>query len=853
MRRIAVALAISLVASVLVGSVSTPAISTPVATDSISYTGLGRIFPDPHGCLEEGGSPFAKGLACATDFIQYSEMVDGTTFLEETFPDFVKFYTLHEDFNCKGSPVAKAEDGCAAFRSAGVPQTVTDAGEVVKRDRLPMHMVRITDESVPNKGKEWFVFPLSIHGIERAGAEGGTRAAEDLATWAACEAEKAPDYVDCAHEDNAAPHPLLEATPDKSIMAGDALKKSVIYFIWPNPDGWVRGDRANGANFYQRYNGNGVDLNRDWPEQGWTWRPYTPWSEPESKSYGKVLQAIGPKDKTGKPKWTGGIDLHGMLNAPAFSYTLLGGTERPYGKDQRILQTVKGAWRDAEERLAWSELIKPNDAPADDARMYGVQWGTIWDTIDYTVTGAFGNWIDSPMGLNADGIDNEMAFSHLSNCGIGSCFQQDLEQLHIDGNKSLIYSMINYSYKPENKVFETKGRVAYLHNKGFVSEKRSSIAPKPAFTKLPQQEDVDGILLTKQNDYIHEFDVKGPPKFYNGGIEVLLTCTNVQGVGPCSASVGYLEKRGGVEHPGGNEGDWEVVNSYNGGTDPYLQSGQALHANYPSPGRYRIRINNGDASGAFSASIDFRPEAAWPDPGQLSYKVTNMKFWKMLQKFSKPRIAKLTERKMRTTNRWMRRYDTIVITNKVYPKLAKKLRKWVAKKDGNLVLLDKALKMLPRLRLIPPRLDDGPSVTSIGTYAGHVNFRTATKEVTYNDKLARKVNQPGAAEGANHRHQTYEPVPLGYSLEDGGANSPAWYVHDAAWTQARGKERAIGSTLAAENVSFGEIKWKGGRIRILGSLLPMPTKKFDNPFGLGNYALTFTGYQLLQNMVTWVR
>ena len=320
----------------------------------------------------------------------------------------------------------------------------------------------------PEKNKKFFLFPLSIHGIERAGAEGGTRAAEDLATWGACEAGDVPDYVDCENEDNAAPHPLLEATPKKSITAGKALKESAVYFIWPNPDGWHRGDRTNGLAFYQRYNGNGVDLNRDWPERGWTHLPYTPWSEPESRAFGTVLPAIGPKDENGNAKWAGGIDLHGMVDAKAFSFTLLGGTQRPYDKDQRVLQTVKGAWADAEARLAYSPLIKPNTAPAEDPRQYGVQWGTIWDTIDYTVTGALGNWIDSPMGLNGDGIDNEMAFSHLSNCGVGSCFEPDIEQLHVDGNKSLIYSMLNYTLKPENTTFETKGRVAYIHNKGFV-------------------------------------------------------------------------------------------------------------------------------------------------------------------------------------------------------------------------------------------------------------------------------------------------------------------------------------------------------------------------------------------------
>ena len=875
-RTVALTLVVTLAATLAAVTIlPTTAAGTPVATDETSYTALGRIWPDPHACQPPGGnaSPWAKGTVCATDFIQYQEMIDGTFFLEEMFPDFVEVYTLHEDFNCQGEPVGDPKQGCDDFRSAGIPQTASGSSTLT-RARQPMYLARVTDESVPDDNKKFFVFPLSIHGIERAGAEGGTRAMEDLATWAACEAKKAPAFVNCEHEDNAAPHPLLEATPDKSIKAGDALKRSAIYFLWPNPDGWIRGDRTNGPSFYQRYNGNGVDLNRDWPERGWTFRPYTPWSEPESRAYGRVLMAIGPHDAKGRPKWDGGIDLHGMVDAKAFSFTLLGGTQRPYDKDQRVLQTVKGAWADAEARLTYSPLIKPNTEPPEDPRQYGVQWGTIWDTIDYTVTGAFGNWIDSPMGLNADGIDNEMAFSHLGNCGVGSCFVPDIEQLHIEGNKSLIYSLIHYTLKPENTTFETKGRVAYLHNKGFITQPGDRLAPKPNYTKKPQQDPITDITLSSQNEYIHEFDVKGLPKFYNGGIEVLLTCTNVQGVGPCSASQGHIERFGKVEHPGGDEGGWETVNSYNGGADPYLQSGQALHANYPQPGRWRIRIASASSTDVFSAQIHFKDEAAWPDPGQLRVKATSMRFWQSLRKLSQPKIEKLTARQVRTTSKWKRRYDTIVITNRVYPKLAGRLRKWVWKQDGNLVLLDKGIKMMIKLGMIPPKLDDGtPTVGKVGVYAGFVNFQTPRRANTYEDRLARKVNQPGAAEGRGcqvkqsgitrgeacdpetdqlHRRQTYEPVPLGYSLNDGGDNSPIWFVRHAAWTKSLGKkQRAVASAVARDEIAYGEVKWRGGRVRIHGALLPDPTKEFDHTFGLSDYALTWAGYQLLQNLLTW--
>ena len=838
------------------------AFASPVAGSDVEYTALGRIFPDPHGCFEGGAgtgtSPFAKGLVCANDFLQYAELEKGMAFLEQTFPKFVETFTLHEDFDCNGKRVANADDGCQAFRSAGLPNTLPDGqGAGFSRDRRPLYMLQITDERVSNAKKKWFAFPLSIHGIERAGAEGGTRAAEDLATWGACEAELAPDYVDCSHPDNEAPHPLLEATPKKSVTAGEALRKAVVVFIYPNPDGWVRGERTEGTQSYQRYNGNGVDLNRDWPTQGFTFRPYTPWSEPESRGFGRVLQGYGPKDASGDPDWTGGIDLHGQLADRAFSFTLMGASERPYDKNQRILQTAKGAWKDAEKRLAWSPIIKPNDAAADDPRMYGVQWGTVWDSIAYTVTGSFGDWIDSPIGLGADGIDNEMSLSHLSNCGIGSCFIPEAEQLHVDGNKSLIYSMINYSLKRENTTFGTKGRVAYVHNRGTVSEPTDLDAIPPRFASLPPQEDVPPFNLTEAEGFEHRFGVKGPNDgVYNGGLVVTITCGNAQGVSPCALTEAQLQRKASQAHRDEAEGEWETVNSYFNQSPAYVQGGQALHANLPTPGRWRVLIEGANPTDIFTVSIDYTSEKGWPDPGQIGYRATNMNFWKDLKRFTRPGLAKITPGEIRKTNGWQSRYDTIVVTDATYPKIAMKLRKWAARDGGNVVLTDSALKMLGAMGFVPK-----DSVGSGKFYAGYVNFATGRREVTYADPLAKKINAPGAAEGMSgdevHRRQTYEPVPINYAIQtpdgDDANNSPVWFVSSSAWKKAKGLQRAVGTSGGTTQVSYGEIKWGKGRIRFLGAVLPMPTDEFDNPFGVADYSLTYSGYQLLKNMLTWER
>jgi hypothetical protein len=848
-------------AALVLGTASTGR-STPVASTDALYELCGRVFPDPHAYWPApeqapGRSPFAKGnAACeAVDFLQYGELVAGLEYLERLFPRFVTFSKLNEDFGTR-VPCAysnSSEDMC----SAGLPQL--GAGDVRAKEEL--YMVRVSD-GASNTGKKLFVFPLSIHGIERAGAEAGVRAAEDLAIWGFCEGAAsgrwpANPVVDCARE-GAIPHRLMEADPSvQSVTAGEALRKSAVYFVFPNADGWRRGDRDNPIHFYQRYNGNGVDLNRDWPTIGYTFRPYTPWSEPETRSFGEVLKRISAK-------WDGGIDLHGQLVDRAFSFTLLGASQRDFGKNQRILQTAKGAWQDAEARLSWSPLIKPNDAPADDPRVYGVQWGTVWDTIDYTVTGALGDWIDSPLGLNADGIDNEMSLSHLSNCGVGTCYLQDAEQLHVDGNKSLVYSMVNFSLLPEETTFALPGKVAWVNDPTVVSNPGKLLKTSQHTTLRPQAPHMD-VLLSPANGHTFAFDVKGPADgVYNGGLEARVTIANVGGVAPNGmlSSLILERKLGGADEPEpagapGCDSDrtWVELNRYFNQGVGYEQAGGAVHTNLPLPGRYRVCMENDLEFTSFTADLDvlFSGEKAWEDPGQLPYSVTNMNFFRDLRKYAgTTRLNPVSASDVlagRVTT------DSLVIADDPAPgvtdlaRWGQRLRTYV-ERGGNLVLTDGALANLERMQVVP-----AGAVTRTSVYAGFVAFTNDNGATdTYGHPLAADVDQPGAAEGSGHRHQTYEPVPIGYAIQDDDGNdlnaSPAWRVQQSAWEAAGGE--TVGQT-GSNQVSLGELRLGKGVIRIVGSLLPMPTEAHYHPFGLSSYAVTYTGYQLLDNALQWRR
>lgn len=861
-----------------------------VADMDAEYIACGRVFPDPHAYWPSptqapNQSPWAKGNApCKSlDFLPYTgnpqgDMVSGMTYLETLFPQFVEFQRLEEDFGTNINCATTMDP--AALCSAGLPRLGTPITERTKSD---MYLVRVTDENVPNTNKKYFVFPLSIHGIERAGAEAGVRAAEDLATWGWCEARannEVPPYPNALVNDiicpkeGAIPHPLLEAQPANSLEAGEALKQSAIYFIFPNPDGWRRGDPDNIVRAFQRYNGNGVDLNRDWPAVGFTHRPYTPWSEPETRGFGKVLKQI-------KDRWTGGIDLHGQLVDRAFSFTLMGASERDYSKDQRILQMVRGAWEDAEARLIWSERIIPNDAPPPTCvpspvggsvcdHMYGVQWGTVWDTINYTVTGALGDWIDSPhvagvatSGLGADGIDNEMSFSHLINCGTGTCYQPEFEQLHVDGNKSLVYAMVNFSLLPEDTNFEVPGRVGYLFNPDVVSDPGSPTPqPPPA---LSPQEPINNILLSPLNNYTHQFTIRGPddaPPAYNGGVEGTIDATNVAGLSPASVTSLVLEFFGGEGTPQdtgcGTQDEWIEVNRYFNQGSTYAQAGQAVHADSPEPGEWRICLTpTPQAVGVADLDIAFSTEKIWPNPGQLPYSVTNMKFFTDLAQNMLPgQLTAVNAPAVLSGTASLGNYHSFVIADNALAGVpvgqeaawGTKLRQYV-EGGGNLVLTDGALQALNPG--ITGAIPTAGQVSKVNFYAGFIAFTSnGGGNDTYSDPLAVDVDQPGAAEGSGHRHQTYEPVPIGIDIGSrsscSGSNcfAPIWTVNQGSWTGAGG--RVVGQS-TTNRTAYGELPLGFGQIRIIGALLPMPTEASYHPFGLSNYAVTYSGYQVLKN------
>ena len=570
-------------AAVACALAAAPAVSAfPVATDDGSYTFLGAVFPDPMaGCQNTGSAPCdpnARGKIPSTQFIGVDEIVDGFRYMNSKpeWQRYMEVWALDGQLDMKadgpgqmfpGNNLDPEFDPKAEYVSAGLPTTD------LARRKSDLMVVRVTDESVPDRGKKRYALSLSIHGIERAGAEGGTRAIEQLVT-AATEGKSGDPIV---------PPEVKRGAPSIE----EVLRNTIIYFTYPNPDGWRRGSVSSGPDggvFFQRYNGNGVDPNRDWPDVGFSYRFYSAVSEPETRAWINFYDDV--KRKTNS-KFAAGDDLHGQPEADALSYTLLPHGSHDYAKDARIRETAKRINRGTYEAIKWSPIVQDNDQPHGGgapcspdvlgtacAKIYGQTWGSVYDTINYTTTGALGDWFDSRIGLGADGIDNEMSFSHLDK---NIVFDPHTEQLHVEGNKALIYAHIVQILDPPGGNFNAPGRKGYVPNERVRREERPFQSGPPAGTHAQPDESFQG--TPGQSEF--PFEVKRSSEIFNGGLRVDVTATNIGGVG--TGQVGLqVQCRFCDDHPGvKDEEEWVTVAEDFNQSPLYLQSGVTAAVNRP--------------------------------------------------------------------------------------------------------------------------------------------------------------------------------------------------------------------------------------------------------------------------------
>jgi hypothetical protein len=951
----------------VLATVAATALASPVAVDDASYQGLGRVFPDPlAGCAasdpEEGPcSPTAKGNLPATQFIQWEEFLGGITYLNQKHSRYMEVWTLDGKLDqlparqANGTPADNLVAAAPADPLGGTPADVRPrAGTGLGADAFPgnnlgflefkpkpeyrsagiatpfldrkksdLIVVRVTDEQspVPDSEKKRYALSLSIHGIERAGLEGGTRAIEDLVS---------------ADTTGLANTPVVPTSAKQGAPTfAEALDKSIIYFTYPNPDGWRRGSYSEGGFFFQRYNGNGVDLNRDWPDIGFSFRPYSGLSEPESRALAAFFTEV--RDNFGP--FAAGDDLHGQPFADALSYTLLPHGSHDYAKDVRIRETSKTIHRASYQALKWSPLIIPPDqAPQNCAGtvalgtacrgIHGQSWGTVYDTINYTTTGALGDWFDSSVGLNADGIDNEMSFSHLDK---NIAFDPHTEQLHVDGNKSLIYAHLAEMLTPTEAPFEARGTKGYVANER--KQRDATTAPTAPENTSPQA-DIENQACVPDpagagGQTTCPFTVEADEDTFNGGMRIDVTVPNAQGVSSGSNSL-QIQCKGCDRHrgttytnPAAENDQWIVVQEDYNQSNLYAQAGLTATVNYP-----QTTNSNGDdvqwravigtrtswlvqVAGVFippngtspvshspvaTMNVDFTSGPGSIDGGTNSvdeqppelrpYDVANTDFFEDLNRHitgKRDKFQEVDPRAVLSGQKSLGDLDTLVLADNPLPgsyteaekaEWYAKLRDWV-EAGGNLVLTDGALTALRELTPIEDHLVNPTTV-----YVGQISFFSNQRALLDANALTQGVAQDGARFNSGNRRQTFEPTPLGFAIQDGGGADASFArqfsVNKAAWEQAGGTTAATSANSNARNAqadtsrtTLGELAMGAGQIRIIGALLPQPATwpkalqangTFTNlaepppiaktfPLGLEPYAVTYTGYLLIRNLL----
>jgi hypothetical protein len=221
---------------------------------------------------------------------------------------------------------------------------------------------------------------------------------------------------------------------------------------------------------------------------------------------------------------------------------------------------------------------------------------------------------------------------------------------------------------------------------------------------------------------------------------------------------------------------------------------------------------------------------------QAPYRVTRMRFFKDLNRHASRRVRPIRVKQVLRGRVKLKRYQSLVLANDAMPEGRNAtawygaLKRWV-RRGGNLIVTDAAAKpALSRLGLVPES-----AISMEKHYVGFVDFGDRSHPLN--------AGLRGVAS------QTYDTVPIGYRF--GEENSaPNWKVESAAWEENGGV--TLGTNGTGQTI-YGEKPLGKGRVRFLGALLPDPSEEFDHPYGLQNYAVTYTGYTLLQNMLRYRR
>ncbi len=378
-----------------------------------------RLFPEPE---------------VVTDFISWDEALCGLDRLDERHGDLIEIKEVGQ--------------------SVGWMNHQT--GE---HDTFPVLAVEVTDETVQDK-RGALVFLNSIHGNEKGAREGALRIIEDLLTGQGM----AEDVRDATGHD-----------------VSEVLQELRLVFTFPNPDGWTHEMpeyRANDACFvsatcpavnepgelgletqnFVRVNGNGTDLNRQYPTTG---TPHPSWpamTEPEIAGQVDYLKNL-PEPVLA------GVDLHGMINAENLTYLMIKDTQRDLAEvpHHEAVARITAQYLHASPELEpWRRSVGP-----------ATVWGSTYDLLGYSAPGTGGAFIVQDAGLNAPGFTVELAYNHIAFDNYYQGPGQAMNVFHVAAMRDIALGFLDYAYNnPGGVAIEGESAIGVLAHPEVVPEGR---------------------------------------------------------------------------------------------------------------------------------------------------------------------------------------------------------------------------------------------------------------------------------------------------------------------------------------------------------------------------------------------
>ncbi|MGH2753262.1 MAG: M14 family zinc carboxypeptidase [Actinomycetota bacterium] len=436
-RKLRLAVAVVMFGSVL-GLIAPPASATPVCTDG--YMGGppldlcgGRIFPNADNAI---------------DYVQYlpdpatgfSEFQHGIEFLAQTYPRWVQVFKLSDLYG---------EDAVSMGPDEIRPNEDGDTD-----DGYEIWVIKLTDNEVPDAGKENLFYSLSVHGDEIGGREGGLRAVEDLA-MAAEGGGTITDGVP-GYESTTGAEPEFHEYEVAEVLANE-----IVYFTAFNVDGWVRGDRFDAGgepnpSLYTRGNWTGTDLNRQMPTVGNINPNRNPLEETEMLYGHQFMHDVAEAGVGGQMAY--GADVHGEGQSRAWVDIMYPAGQFDSVKHRRLMaiaertksviddtlymgianEIEEATGGDAGEGIEDSGFPASNTVPTKPAR-----WGTVWDTLGYTDTGFIGDYLATELGVT--GMDYEIALNHADTRAYGKPWSYLLQENYFNATRAIIKTAMAYA------------------------------------------------------------------------------------------------------------------------------------------------------------------------------------------------------------------------------------------------------------------------------------------------------------------------------------------------------------------------------------------------------------------------